>query len=266
MYKQRAVRVSGLAIGLTTTVSLLSACSGGNDLLTTFTGKLRIANAIVDSTPVDATVQNLSTGSFQNIAFASGSGFSDIPTGSYKVQLTTSRSGSSITVTNDNTQINADSETTVYAVGNLSAGTQRGFAVVKSTTDVASNQVELQFVHAAAPTTTATGIGAALNVYITAPGVLLPQTPTTTLAAYPSNGNPLLIASGTYEIRISLQSAPNVPIYDSGPAGLILNGGNSLQIATVDDADYLSGGHVYPVQLLVLTAGGGSSVVVGGSS
>ena len=203
-------------------------------------GKLRVVNAILGSNTIDATVENANVGSFNNIAADSGTGFSDIPDGSYKVQLVTDTNAGQFTITNDNTSIDTDKETTVYAIGTNGNNASLGsFAVEKAEDTVSANNVEVQFVDAASVLGSQ---ASTISVYLTTPGQALSGlTPLSLQLKGSSAPTQIPLGNGTFEIRIF---NGNTQIYDSGSAGFTLSGGSSIQFAVLDANAATSGAPV----------------------
>ena len=247
LWSKQACALLALAAALT-----LGGC-GSNDPNPTGGpfGQLRVANAIADSNPMDATVVSLPVGNFNNIPFGSGSGFADIPLGSYRVQLTTSSSAGQLTIIADPTPIDRDHETTVYATGRLAQGTQAAFVVEQQENSIAADKAEVQFVHVASQT-------GPIDIYLTAPGAsLVGATPAASLG-FRSNNGVALFTQGMYRIRITPQGNPATVLFDSGAAGFNLGGGTGFQIAALDNVD---GSINSALRLLVLDSQGGNRTI-----
>ncbi len=250
------------------TVIGVSACSGSNNT-PPGTGAFRVVNAIPDSQPLDASINNV-TSDIQNISYGSNSGIVDVIDGSYKVQISTSPAGggSSVTYTVDNVSIDHNNQTTLYTIGTLGAQTNSGLAVERSIADVAADKADVQFVDAAtaSPSGTVylvapgTGIGAAVysaDLQSVAGTGNPPANPT---SAY---SQPTQVPQGTYEIIVT---ASNVPVYDSGPKGVAFAGGSSQQIAIMDATPAQITSNISPLQLLDLdNKSGGSTTLLAGA-
>ena len=232
----------------------LSACNSDRNPLPI--GDLRVANAISDSNPIDATVVSIPSG-IDNIAFGSGSGFKDVVEGSYRVQLTTTTSSGQVTINADSTPIDKGQATTVYATGQLSLGTQATFVVETMENTIASDKSEVQFVNVASQQS------APLDIYVTAPGAtLVGAVPTTTLS-FPANNQPALFAPGAYEIRVTAQGNPVTVLFDSGPLGVPFAAISSQQFALLDNTNVA---FPSPLSLMILTGSGGSALIQNGGS
>ena len=248
----RGLLASGLLIA---TAAGVSACNSDSPVVLPV-GQLRVANAITDSNPIDATISSLPSG-IDNIGFGSGSGLKDAPDGSYRVQLTTTTASGQATFSADSTPINKHHITTVYAVGKIASGTQAAFVVLAPRTDVPANQTEIQFVNASAAT-----VGP-VDVFVTAPGAtLIGATPRANLG-FPASSTPALIAPGVYEIRVTTQGNPLNVLFDSGPVGVTLSGGSSRQYGLLDNTNPAIAA---PIFLLVLSDTGGTAQIQNGSS
>jgi hypothetical protein len=236
--------------------ALGAAACGSDNPINPPIGQLRVANAITDSNPIDATVVNIPSG-IDNIAFGTGSGLKDIPDGSYRVQLTTTTNAGQSSFAADPTHIDKNHITTIYAVGRLAQGTQAAFVVEAPRTDVPGDKSELQFVNAASQQT------GPLDIYLTAPGASLVGVLPTTNLAFPASNSPALVTPGKYEIRVTPQGNPLTVLFDSGPLGVQLPASTSQQFSLLDSASATA---PPPMFLLVLTGGGGNFKILNGSS
>jgi hypothetical protein len=209
-------------------------------------GDLRALNAIADSEPVDVSIADDSA-TINGLAFGQAGSASDIPTGNHRVLLKTDTDRGQVTFAAESTPVAVDRLTTVYAVGRIAAGTQAALVLQVQDLDVPDGQAEVQFINAAA------GQTGALDVYVSNPGsVLAGQTPRASFL-YATVTEPLRIAAGTYEIRVTSIGNPANVIYDSGPNGIELAGGSSRQITL---ADHLGTSVASPLLLLVLPRSG----------
>jgi hypothetical protein len=210
-------------------------------------------NAISDSQPIDATIENVPT-NLNNIGFADASGFQDVPEGSYKVQLSTNYNGSNVQFTANNVSVDHNNQTTVFAVGNLSAGNQNALVVEDQVANVDSSQTQVQFVDVA---------GAGGSIYLVTPGttdlspgssgVIASATlldPQTALATDPTKAysTPTPIAAGTYELIVT--TAGGVKIFDSGSSGGVsLQGGTTERFVVFNATDISNGSAIQVLEL-----------------
>ena len=234
----------------------MPACSNNDNPINPPIGQLRVANAIADSNPVDATVVSIPYG-IDNIAFGNASGLKDVPDGSYRIQLTTSTNAGQLTFSADSTHIDKNHATTVYAVGRISQGSQAAFVVEAAEPEITSDKSEVQFVNVASQQISP------LDIYVTAPGAsLLGVLPTTTLAL-PSSNQPALYPPGPYEIRVTQQGNPATVLFDSGPVGVQFPPATAQQFALLDNTNNAIPS---PLFLLILTGAGGNYRVQHGGS
>jgi len=141
----------------------LSACSSDNNSTPPLTGAFRIANGITDSIGLDAALSTVA--SFSGIGYGTGSGIVNPPTGSYKTQLTSN----SVTFTVDNTSIDHNNLTTVFAAGQIGNGSQQGFVAEQNLQAPSDGQFNVQFVADAASRT------GPINFFLIAPGGSTPR-------------------------------------------------------------------------------------------
>jgi len=235
----------------------LSACGGGdNNSTPPLAGAFRIANGITDSIGLDAALSNVS--SFSGISFGTASGIDNPPTGSYKTQLTSN----SQTFTVNNTSIDHNNVTTVFAAGQIGNGSENGFPVEENLQAPNSGQFNVQFVADAASRT------GPINFFLITPGSGISGKTANATVEYPFDSAPTSpafsattgVATGTYEIVVT--NALGVTLFDSGPKGVALpTAGNVLQIAAIDTA---SGSN--PISVLVLDNNGGNNDLLDGAN
>ena len=226
-----------------------SACTNNDNPLNPPIGQLRVANAIADSQPIDATVSNIPSG-IDNVVFGTGSGLKDVPDGSYDVHLTTVHNSSQVGFTAASTHIDKHHATTVYAIGRLSADTQAAFVVEADEPEIMSNQSEAQFVNAASQHP------GPLDFYVTAPGAALASSIPTTTLSFPANNQTAIFTPGAYRIRVTPQGNSLTVIYDSG--SVQFPSATTQQFALLDNADLSADS---PPFLLVLGGQGSSSTI-----
>jgi hypothetical protein len=209
----------------------LAACGGGNNDTPPLTGAVRVANGITDSTGLDMSVGG---SKFTGIALGTASDVAYEPVNavsSYKADL--SSNGTNFTV--DGIGIRQDKVTTVFAFGEIAAGTQGGFYVEESLDAPASDQSVVQPVHAAAAASTT---APTLNFYFVTPGACA-----TALNGATVNGSAVFktapassftLARGSYEICVT--DTAGTVLFDSGPKGIAFPSpsANVFQIAAYD--------------------------------
>jgi hypothetical protein len=187
--------------------ALGAAACGSDNPINPPIGQLRVANAITDSNPIDATVVNIPSG-IDNIAFGTGSGLKDIPDGSQ--------------------------------------GTQAAFVVEAPRTDVPGDKSELQFVNAAsqqtgpldiyltAPGASLVGVLPTTNLAFPASNSPALVTPGKYEIRVTPQGNPLtvLFDSGPLGVQLPASTSQQFSLLDSASATapppmflLVLTGG-----------------------------------------
>lgn len=237
----------------------LSACSNDNNSTPPLAGAFRIANGITDSIGLDAALSNVA--SFSGIAYGTGSGIDNPPTGSYKTQLTSN----SVTFTVDNTSIDHNNVTTVFAAGQIGNGSQKGFVAEENLQGPSSGQFNVQFVADAASRT------GPINFFLIAPGSGITGKTANATVEYPFNASPTSpafsttvgVATGKYEIVVT--NALGVTLFDSGTKGVTLpTAGNVLQIAAIDAPT--GSPAATPIAVLVLDNNGGNTNLQNGAN
>lgn len=233
-----------------------SACTtNDNGKIVLQLGQLRVANAITDSNPVDATVVGVPPG-IDNIAFGTGSGLRDVPDGSYRVSLSTTTNAGNITFVADPVHVHVDRTTTVYAIGRMSQGSEATFVIEATNADVPADKTETQFVDAASQQ------AAPLDIYLTAPGASLVGRSPTAMLSFPSGSAVSQPVPGQYRVRVTPQGNAATVIFDSGPVGISLAAATSYQFALLDNSSQIPS----PILLLVLNGSGGSFLIQNGGS
>ena len=195
-------------------------------------GALQVINAISDSQPIDATVENVPT-SLNNIAFTSASGFQDIPDGSYKVQLSSNYNGTNVEFTADNVSIDHNNQTLVFAVGTFGASTQGALVVEDSVANIPSDTAQVQFIDVA-------GAGGTIELLqpgtstVVAQATLQPAV--TAIKADPTKAYSQLqpVPPGNYEVVITYSG---VKVFDSGATGVPIGGGVVQRFVVFNDVN-----------------------------
>lgn len=237
----------------------LSACSNDNNSTPPLTGAFRIANGITDSIGLNAALSNVS--SFSGISYGTASGIDNPPTGSYKTQLTSN----SVTFTVDNTSIDHNNVTTVFAAGQIGDGSEKGFVAEQNLQAPSSGQFNVQFVADAASRT------GPINFFLITPGGSTTGKTANATVEYPFNASPSSpafstttgVATGTYEIVVT--NALGVKLFDSGTKGIALPiAGNVLQIAAIDAPTGSSAST--PLAVVVLDNNGGNTNLQNGAN
>ncbi len=226
----------------------LAAC---NDTTPPFTGALRVANGIADSSGLDVTIKSFD--SFNNIAVDTASSISFAPEGSYTAQLTSN--GVSLDV--NGIDIEHNRVTTVFAYGAIGSGSQGAFTVQESLDAPANGQSSIQTVHAAV---LVSATAASLNFYFVTPSdcatAVASGAPTGT-AAFNATAATFVLAGGTYEICVADEGGQL--LFDSGPKGIVLPTSSSVDVFQLAAFDAPAGkGNGSSVVLSLLDNNGGS--------
>jgi Domain of unknown function (DUF4397) len=222
MHKSLRSIFSWLASGLL--MSAISACGGG-DAQT----RIRFVNGIVDSAPIDTTLDSRLIGSF---SFRQAS--ADYALNEGIIALKLSQANNATAFFTNSTNYEKGKRTTQIALGKLSAGVPTGtslLTVIDANNAASSNNFKLRFAHAAPD------LGA-LDVYLTPDGKdFSTDTPRYNLpskSVAPNNAtNALELANGKYRLRLTLGGTKNI-VYDSGNFSEV-SGADSLYVILPSD-------------------------------
>jgi hypothetical protein len=185
---------------------LLSACGGGDSQT-----RIRIVNAIVDSAPVDTSLDGRLIGSF---SFRQAS--ADFAVNDGVIALKLAQANNSTAFFTNSTNYDKGKRYTQVAIGKLSSGLPTGtelLTIIDSNNNAGTSNFKLRFAHAAPDLAT-------LDVYVTPDGRDFgTDTARLTLAfkgVVPANANNALeLSNGKYRLRLTLTGTKTV-VFDSG--------------------------------------------------
>ncbi|MBS0580109.1 MAG: DUF4397 domain-containing protein [Proteobacteria bacterium] len=233
-----------------TVVPLLVGCHHSSDSSTT---ELRAIHASADAPNVDIVVNGSTV--LTNVPYETASAFLSIPSGTTSIAV--NPTGSSTSVLNTSASLQANHQYSAIVVGSAAASAPsdqqlQAILVDDPGNTPATGNVKVRVVHGAP------GVPA-VDVYVTAPGVALPDAPTIAGLAYtamaPASGTSALeVPGGSYEIRITVAGdQTKAVVFDSGTVPLPANG--DLLVTAVPASG------IAPVNLLVAPAGGSAAVI-----
>jgi hypothetical protein len=242
----RWLRLSALgAIALLTT-----ACHDSNPPATT---ELRAIHASSDAPNVDVIVNGAKK--LSNVPYETASSFLTIPAGT--TSLAVNPTGTSTSVINTSAALTANQQYTAIVVGLVASSAPQGEQIQAVLVEdpgnaPASGNVKVRVVHGAPGVPT-------VDIYVTAPGASLPDSPTIPGLAYtavaPASGSKALeITGGAYEIRATVTGDQNkTVVFDSGSVSLPADA--DLLVTAIPASG------VSPVGLLVAPAAGSAAVI-----
>jgi Domain of unknown function (DUF4397) len=189
---------------------LLSACGGGDSQT-----RIRFVNAIVDSAPIDASLDSRLIGSF---SFRQTS--ADFALNDGVIALKLAQANNSTAFFTNSTNYDKGKRYTQVALGKLSSGQPNGapagttlLTIIDSNNSASASNFKLRFAHAAPDLAT-------LDVYVTPDGKdFASDTARFTLAfkgVAPANSNNAFeLSNGKYRLRLTLSGTKTV-VFDSG--------------------------------------------------
>ena len=212
-------------LGLIATLTLLAGCSSSDDDSATLPAQVgvRFMHASPDAPNVNVEGQ-LST-FVTDLAYKSASEFLSVGVGNLNVRVDGIVPGGTATVLGPvDLTLAADTSYTVIALGEVAV--IDALVIAEPATPVAAGEVRAQVVHAApnAP---------AVDVYVTAPGADLAQSVPLGSFAFGEDLGPVNVASGDYQVRVTLPGNPGAVVFDSGTVAL--PAGADLLIAAVEN-------------------------------
>jgi hypothetical protein len=232
-------------------IPLVVGCHDSNKSPTT---ELRAIHASADAPNVDVAVNGKVA--LTDVPYKTASSFLSIPAGTTAIAV--EPTGTSNAVLNVSAALTANQKYTAVVVGSAAASAPAGQQLQAVLVDdpgnaPAAGNVKVRVVHGAP------GVPA-VDVYVTAPGAALPDTPTISGLAYaavaPGSGEKALeVAGGTYEIRITAAAdQAKTVVFDSGAVPLPADG--DLLVTAIPASG------VSPVSLLAAPSNGSASVIV----
>jgi hypothetical protein len=229
------------------------------------TAGTRFVNAVADASALTASVSGVSD-TLSNIAFATDSGFVNIPIGSYTVQMASTDGSGQIDTPVTPVHIDTDNQTTLYAIGAVADDDVMGLPVEKPVSTAATGYTEVQFVNASTSQ-------AHMQVFVVPAGqeftgtplLTTIQSPVATLVEHPAVSDVLTVPSGAKRIALinghdggtqifgTSASTQNAPVFPDG---------GSIQIAIIEAPGAKPRPDGETIQLLVLDNNGGASFII----
>ncbi|MEM7451416.1 MAG: DUF4397 domain-containing protein [Pseudomonadota bacterium] len=178
--------------------------------------------------------------------FKAGTGFSVVRPGNYSVQVDGITPGGTATVISADITLDADTETTVIAVGGVA--NIAPLLVTNERSAVAGGNFRATVVHAApnAP---------AVDVYVTAPGADLSASAPLGSFSFEGSLGPVDVAAGDYQISVTVAGDATAIVFDSGT--ITIPDGANLLLAAVEN----TGPGASPISLVVLDGAGASEIL-----
>jgi hypothetical protein len=198
---------------------------------------LRVIHAAPDAPAVNVLVDDEAV--LASVDYKEGSGFLTLEEGSYDVEVEAIVPGGNVTVIDlPATELAADTDYTVLAVGTVSDDTLEPLVIANAQSDVGSGNVRVQVLHAApdAP---------AVDVYVTAPDDPLEGATPLGSFGFREELGPVEVPGGDYRIRVTLAGDSDALAFDSGTVPLAA--GADLLVAAVTN----TAAGAAPISLLV---------------
>lgn len=192
---------------------LLAACDNDNDIAPPAaepTARVRVIHASPDAPNVNvvAGTANLAT----NLAFKEATPLQTVAAGAVSVRVDAIVPGGTPTVIGPvNLTLERDTSYSVIAIGDVAA--IQPLVIADASSAPATGNVRVRVVHAApnAP---------AVDVYVTAPTALLPQSVALGPLAFGQQATPISAPAGDYRVRVTPAGNPNTVVFDSGTIAL----------------------------------------------
>jgi hypothetical protein len=205
-------------------------------------GSVRVIHASADAPKVDILANGAILNNLAGVDYQMSSGLFDVTRGLYDIGIEANTPSGNVEVLARTIAINSDKKHNIIALGSVAGGTLDFITITADEMMVASDEVAVQIVHAAPEVP-------AVDIYVTAPNADLSAAQPLATAAYRDNTGVVEVASGDYQVRITLAGTLTVA-YDSGT--ISLPGGEDIVIAAVPSIIPGSA----PVQLLAATSSG----------
>jgi hypothetical protein len=216
------------------------------------TTSLRAIHASADTPAVDVFVNG--GRALAGVTFGQASAFAAIPAGTTRVQVALANQPAATGPIDVSAPLAAGRDYTAIAIGSGAAGPTRLQAVLidDAGTAPAAGQVKLRVVHGAPAVP-------AVDIFVTAPGAVLPATPTIANLAFAGQAPAatqaaLSVPAGSYQVRARVVGDTAIA-FDSGT--IQLAAGTDAVVVAVPD----SGPSSSPIQLLLAPKGGSAAFV-----
>jgi hypothetical protein len=213
---KKSMKHSYLFLTLGVTALTLFGCGGSGH--TTAETRLRVVHASPNAPNVDVVVG--SAVAFTNVAYFS-EGLRTVPAGTTQVRVRAT--GSTTDVINASPFLAAGNYTTILAINNLAQ--IEPLVVTEPDQGPGAGQARVRLVHASPSTGN-------VDIYVTAPTVALPSTPSVANVPFKGVSTALLVAAGNYRVRITPAGTPGTIAVDTGSITLP---SNSVTIAAALD-------------------------------
>ena len=214
---------------------VFTACNNDDD---DYTPKASVAvlHASPDAPKVDIKVNDDTV--LEGVDFAEGSGLLPLESGTYTIAVDGILPGDKRATVIGPVDLDFDENTRYVIIAANSVAQIEPIVVPAPVSEVTSDQVRVQVVHAAAE-------APEVDVYVTAPDADIDNASPLGSFGYKSNLGPVEVPASDYQIRVTPKDTKDV-LFDSGSVPLA--GGSDLVIAAI--ANTKSGGA--PIQLVVL--------------
>ncbi|WP_028117436.1 DUF4397 domain-containing protein [Ferrimonas senticii] len=202
------------------------AAAGGGAAPVTPTTEIRVLHASSDAPKVNIGVNGANA--LEGVDYLTGSAFIELDSASYSINVDAILpDGSTTTVIGPaDFNLEADTEYSVIAVGNVADGTLEPLVLARADEDFGAGNIRLQVLHAASQAPT-------VDIYVTAPGAdLTTSEPTLSGVPFKANSDLLEVAAGEYQIRITAEGSKDA-VFDTGT--LTLEAGTDLLLAAVNN-------------------------------
>lgn len=213
---------------------------------------LQAVHASVDTPKANLKVNGESK--LTGVDYGVGSGFFSVPADTNSLIVDVQLPGGATTTVIPSTDVYMDKNNryTVFVVGQAASGSSfpvEAIVVTRPLTGQASSStLDVQVVHASA------GVPD-VDLYVTAPGADINSASALDTLAFKDDTGVLNIASGSYQIRLTLAGTKTVA-FDSGTVALSAN--SELTIAAIPNQD---SGATSPVKLVVLDGSNSSQII-----
>jgi len=251
----------------------LCACHGVFDLSDPHSD-FRLANLVGDSGGIEFSIGSSSP--IGPIGYDLASNIVEEPEGSNNVLLTPEAAGAGPYEV-DGVTVSRDTLTTLYAYGSLAGGSQGGFAAAVPLADPASGQVTMQAVVAAGGAQQSNVVYAFSFTPVGGDGQAAGISGS---FGAPTAAQTIALAAGRYEIKVTRTASCTPPalcvgvgvgvgqlVFDSGPQGVNIPGGNGAKVFQLAAADASAGQQSQygsAITLLLLDERNGISLLLDG--
>jgi hypothetical protein len=226
--------------------ALFTGCSNDDDATPVESSSVRIIHASADAPPVDIKLDNAVA--VPALDYPQSTGFVSITAGTYDVAVDAIVPGGNLegVITVPDFAFEKDQRNTVVAVGDVANNSISAFVAAESAATPVAGEVAISVLHAATA-------ASSVDVYVTAPGVLLGSVDANFTFDFKGQVDAGALPAAEYQIRVVANGdTTKTAVYDSGTVNLSGFAGQKLLLLAVNTVNSTTKASS-PVKLMAYT-------------